>query len=130
MSKELIQHKESYARTVDPEACPFCKELPIQTFSNFVILPNVSPYAEDHIMLLPKRHLHSELDFNPEEKLELQNIHIRILQRYYDMFGSAMYLSRESTQDQSQWHWHRQYMSSDTWCKVKRIEYKPIEFQI
>ena len=110
--------------------CPLCKEKHIQDFDKFFTIANAKPYTKNHIMLLPKEHIHSEIDFTQEIKDELIYLHIKILERFYELFGAVMYITRESTPLQSQWHWHRHYMPTDEWLKVNRVEYSEILFKI
>lgn len=98
----------------DPARCIFCKHLKnkqiLVEFEHFFLVHNEYPYMEQHTMLLPKRHIHSELDFNEDECAELVGVERRIIEGYYKIFGSCFTLTRENTRGQTQWHWHRHYM--------------------
>ena len=129
----MIDHllrPDSYNLSKNKHNCIFCKITPLQEFEYFKVIDNLKPYSPNNIMLLPKEHLHSELDFLRPIQLELIDIHTKILKKYYKLFGSCIYITRESTVKQSQWHWHRHYMSSDENINVNRIPFEPINFKI
>lgn len=62
------------------------------------------------MLLLPKRHVHSELDFTDDEAWDFIGINRDLIQAYKKMFDSAFVLTRENTPGQTQWHWHRHFM--------------------
>lgn len=108
--------------------CNFCGELrkneTLRNYQHFFILPNIFPYTSNHIMLLPVRHIHSELELTLPEQLELNSIHRNIVNNYYKEFGSCFYFSRENTPKQSMWHLHRHYLPNDNFIPdFDRVEY-------
>lgn len=98
----------------NPDNCVFCKHLKnkeiLVEYEHFFVVHNEYPYIEQHIMLLPKRHIHSELDFSEDEDQEFIRINKKIISSYYNTFDSCFILTRENTPGQSQWHWHRHFM--------------------
>lgn len=85
----------------NPENCCFCKHFEkdehIGESKEFFIVANDYPYMPDHIMLLPKRHVHSQLDFTPEELADYHDINKKVVEAYYKVFGGCFVFTRENT---------------------------------
>jgi diadenosine tetraphosphate (Ap4A) HIT family hydrolase len=134
------KYKMSYSKNIEDskgeEKCEFCGFLKSGEFHKeseyFFVVDNIFPYEDYHIMLLPKRHVHSELDFTREELDDLEKIHRLILKRYYEEFGMCFSFCRENTPRQSMWHWHRHYMPTDSVLinGIKRIEYQGMRVRL
>lgn len=118
------------------ENCDFCKasetDQCLKKTEYFYILSNRYPYQDNHIMLLPKRHINSELEFTAEEEKALFEIHKSIIKAFYKEFGMCFYFARENTPDQSMWHWHRHYMPTDAVLKhgINRVEFRGITLNL
>jgi diadenosine tetraphosphate (Ap4A) HIT family hydrolase len=119
------------------ENCGFCKDIAseqhiLKRYEHFCVLSNVYPYEDNHVLLLPMRHIKSELDFDACEISELSNIHTSLLRTFYAHFGMCFYFTRENTPNQTMWHWHRHYVPSDQVLKygVRRVEYKGVTLNL
>jgi diadenosine tetraphosphate (Ap4A) HIT family hydrolase len=73
--------------------CDFCAEMPQdkkKMFTHWKIFKNIFPYdriAEEHDLLVPKRHFRSEAEMTPEEREELVHIKTHLLpkKKTYDV---------------------------------------------
>lgn len=91
----------------------------------FVIKGNLYPYVEEHIMIIPKRHIHSLTDMGGEEKKEYFELIEKVILFYKNHFNCCFHLVRENTTNQSQWHYHHHFMPDDNWVgDIKREKYK------
>jgi diadenosine tetraphosphate (Ap4A) HIT family hydrolase len=117
----------------NPENCCFCKHFEkdehIGESKEFFIVANDYPYMPDHIMLLPKRHVHSQLDFTPEELADYHDINKKVVEAYYKVFGGCFVFTRENTPKQTQWHWHRHFTPHEMTIipKAPRVPFQPID---
>jgi diadenosine tetraphosphate (Ap4A) HIT family hydrolase len=134
--KNMSNYSRKMTDNKGPENCEFCEVLEsgktMKETEHFFVIDNIYPYEDHHILLLPKRHIHSELDFNEEESEDLNIIHKFILKRYYEEFDMCFYFNRENTPAQSMWHWHRHYLPSDKVLKngVQRVEYRGLRIKL
>lgn len=117
----------------NPDNCCFCLHLKkneqIGESPFFFIVANDYPYMSNHIMLLPKRHIHSQLDFTEDELADYLDINKRILKAYYEVFGGCFVFTRENTPHQTQWHWHRHFIPDEktTIPEAPRVPFQPID---
>lgn len=65
------------------DGCALCKEIPIETFTHWKIIPNRFPYdkiAEKHDMIIPIRH---SAEINDEERVELLILRSTYINEHY-----------------------------------------------
>lgn len=86
-------------------------------------MANDFAYCEDHVMLLPKRHIETELAFTPFEEGEFLRTHHDIVIKFREEYGSCFHFRRENTPRQSMWHVHFHYTPHDNFLVIEdRIE--------
>jgi len=135
-----MEPKQSYSRkiseSISEKQCDFCNYINenniIKESKYFALIPNRFPYVKNHIMLIPKRHIHSELDMLKPESIDFNDFHKKILKIFYNNFNSCFYFTRENTPDQSMWHFHRHYLPDDSIlkkAKIKRVTFNGISIQ-
>jgi diadenosine tetraphosphate (Ap4A) HIT family hydrolase len=117
----------------NPENCVFCKHLKkgevVREYTHFFVVVNDFPYMEHHLMLLPKRHLHSELEFTEEEQQDFILANRQIISAYQKTFNSCFTMTRENTPRQTQWHWHRHFVPHEMTIipEAPRVPFQPID---
>jgi len=117
----------------DSQNCVFCNHFAkgeiVAEFDKFFVVVNAFPYVENHLMLLPKRHIHSELEFDQEEESSFMSVNKQILKAYTQTFGSCFVMTRENTPRQTQWHWHRHFVPHETTIlpEAPRVPFQPID---
>lgn len=117
----------------DPDNCVFCKHFQkgeiVADLGEFFVVVNDFPYMENHLMLLPKRHIHSELEFNDAEQANFMYANRQLLKAYNKVFGSCFVMTRENTPRQTQWHWHRHFVPHEMTIipEAPRIPFQPID---
>jgi diadenosine tetraphosphate (Ap4A) HIT family hydrolase len=79
--------------------CPFCdyrKDLLVLDGNRMIIIKNIFPYqywefmdVEDHLMVVPKRHVVSLLELNKEERLEAMELYAEYEAKGYNIYGRS-----------------------------------------
>lgn len=115
--------------------CEFCDVIKkadrfLLETAHFVLIENIYPYENDHVLVLSKKHLHSELDMSQLEQKDLMKIHLKTIEIFYREKGGCLSFTRENTQDQSMWHYHRHYLPTDLVLRngIKRSKHNPLSF--
>jgi len=97
--------------------CPFCKEndLCIWEWKYLRIIHNKFPilWRDDHLMLIPKRHVVLTTDLNDNELLEMRDA-----EKYIEnFFNGEKYFSfvRQSLENRSLEHLHYHYCPGNIW---------------
>lgn len=133
----MYTYEAKVVDSMNEDNCPFCNKYKqdvevIYENDSFFVMPNIYPYTKNHILLMPKRHVHSELEFTKDEVTSFLEIHAHILKTYYDQFNSCFHFQRENTPGQTQWHWHRHYVPDEMTIipKAPRVPFEGLEFTL
>lgn len=93
--------------------CLFCnlskKEI-IFRFKNFIFVTNKFPILKGHSMLISKRHIRSEVNFNNEEWEEYKNINSKCYKYIKQKFNFFPTVFINAPQDQSIKHFHKHFI--------------------
>lgn len=100
--------------------CPFCTladdeiDLLKGKSKNFIMLENKFPYdfwdmrgVEEHLMLIPRRHIANLSDFNDQEMRELNTFMTK-----YDDTGYNIYFRTPTSEQRSQEHQHTHFIKN------------------
>jgi len=90
--------------------CPFCninKQDIVSEYKNFILMKNKYPYfnTEDHLLIVPKRHIRSWEELTDEEIIEFKNIISRYLDKGYLLLW-RQFVKKWFRNHASVWHLH------------------------
>lgn len=111
---EIQAAYNQYLQTADPNLCAFCELLQnndnqvISELENFLIINNRFPYYEwdaqtvnEHIMIIPRRHLMKFVEFTKDEATQL----LEIISDYEDR-GFSIYARAQQNKSRTVTHQH------------------------
>ena len=117
-SQEEISYRK--ARKSAPQNCPFCEvrvssDSYVDQSDNFFIIKNNFPYSlweaqgvDDHLMVIPKKHILSLKELSPEQSKE----YVDILKKYEDQ-NYNVYLRSINSSTRSVLHHHTHLLKTD-----------------
>jgi diadenosine tetraphosphate (Ap4A) HIT family hydrolase len=116
--------------------CPFCfdvkrKQIIINDVPKyFMIIANKYPYVENHLLIIPKRHIKKISDFTNPEQIEFMTLVSKYSREMTNELGSCFMFIRQNTEDQSVEHLHYHLLPIQPIFKknINRVEYKETEF--
>ena len=129
----MIKYSKRMGDTRNPNNCDFCQYVKQGEFllesKYFGVVPNLYPYQKNHVLLIPKRHCHSRLEFTEDECSDFCIIDKELVKLYKNTFSSCFSFVREGTPGQSMWHFHQHYMPHDNFCapNIRRERYCGID---
>lgn len=113
--------------------CVFCKEIEEDgtkswDLGDFYVKANIAPYrqsgSENHLMLIPKRHVEKLSEFSKKERERFFDLVFQINEQYRKQLGKVVHLLRQESTMQSQKHLHYHFLPDDAFIgTVQREEY-------
>lgn len=101
-------------RSINSE-CPFCNKETIQDSIlhevwGFMVVKNIKPLVEGHIMVIPERHIRTEIEFDPSEKSGYWQACDWAYRYVKRKSGIEPMIFVNAKQDQSVYHYHKHYV--------------------
>ena|SRR3989344_3856655 len=95
--------------------CVFCsldlkREEMISRGDYFIILKSKNPIIEEHLLLIPIRHIRREIDFNQVEALEYAEMCMVAYMHIWKSFGQEPFVFVNPPQQQSVQHLHKHFI--------------------
>lgn len=130
-----LKHDKAYRKqrkSLAPGECQFCgfatnKSSVVEERDNFWIVHNIFPYhvwdgakIDDHLMIVPKRHIDSIGHFNPKERAEYMN-----LLAEYESTGYSVYARAPQSIIKSIAHQHTHLIKVGKHIKAQVFVHKP-----
>lgn len=115
---ETVKAYKAYKQSLPKDlVCDFCDEKYIETlkdYGSFRVVRNRFPYAmwdnhlvDDHLMLIPKRHVHDLKEFTAEERNDFMNAMIE-----FDERGYCIWLRDQTAKGRSVSHQHTHFIKT------------------
>lgn|GEM_PF-366891 len=129
--KNQDEYERIRAEIIKKSGCPFCNvkiQEVIKEYTHFFILANKFPYTENHILIVPKRHILSVDSMTKAERKEFLYLRDLFMGIFKSKLGSAVEMLKETKKPDKIEHLHLHIIEDGDWIVRKRIPFSMTDF--